>query len=68
MIECDGEKATSIDVVKGVRLWYLPGLSEMTIDIRPNARDKILGMDIGRTEEVRNFLNGVGNKYHDHES
>ncbi|KAH9320948.1 hypothetical protein KI387_015587, partial [Taxus chinensis] len=58
-IEFGGEKTPSIDIMKGVRLWYLPGLTEMAIDLKPNTGDRFLGMEISRTQEGFCYISGV---------
>lgn len=43
---------TTIQTVQGIRLWFLPGVAEMPLEMKPNPRDTRFGMDIKRTEEV----------------
>lgn len=42
---------TTIQTVQGIRLWFLPGVAEMPLEMKPNPRDTRFGMDIKRTEE-----------------
>ncbi|GLJ11683.1 hypothetical protein SUGI_0174580 [Cryptomeria japonica] len=59
IIECSGDKNITIDIVKGVRLWFLPGLTEMPIDLKPRLGEKFFGMEISRTEEGFCYISAV---------
>ncbi|KAJ7966381.1 Plant regulator RWP-RK [Quillaja saponaria] len=42
---------TTIQIVQGIRLWFLPGLEEVSLELIPRPREVRFGMDIKRTEE-----------------
>lgn len=44
---------TTLNVVQGIRLWFLPGLAEVPIELFPQPGEFRFGMDIKRTEEVK---------------
>lgn len=46
-----------IDVVRAVRLWYVPSAAELAVDLRPEEGESLIGVDISRTDEVRVTLN-----------
>ncbi|KAK7283171.1 hypothetical protein RIF29_12527 [Crotalaria pallida] len=38
-------------ILHGIRLWFLPGLAEISIDLIPRSNEVRFGMEINRTEE-----------------
>lgn len=46
------QNTTTLNVVQGIRLWFLPGLAEVPVELFPQPGDFRFGMDIKRTEEV----------------
>lgn len=42
----------NLKVVHGIRLWFLPGISEVPLEMVPVPGEVRFGMDIQRTEEV----------------
>lgn len=43
---------TTMQIVQGIRLWFLPGVSEVLLEMFPEPGEARFGMDIERTEEV----------------
>ncbi|XP_047965745.1 uncharacterized protein LOC125210218 [Salvia hispanica] len=50
---------TTLNVVQGIRLWFLPGLAEVPIELFPQPGEFRFGMDIKRTEEGFICVNSV---------
>lgn len=46
------KKPAAAEMVQGVRLWFLPGVTEVLVVITMKPGETRLGMDIKRTEEV----------------
>lgn len=46
------DNTPNLKVVHGIRLWFLPGVSEVPLEIVPAPGEVRFGMDIQRTEEV----------------
>lgn len=47
--------ASTVQIMQGLRLWFLPGIAEELIELKPEPGDLRFGMDIKRTEEVTYF-------------
>lgn len=41
--------------MQGIRLWYLPGVAEISIELIPPQRELRFGMEIKRTDEVKEY-------------
>ncbi|XP_044472204.1 uncharacterized protein LOC123200887 [Mangifera indica] len=53
-IICKGKQqnnTTTLQIVQGIRLWFLPGVSEVLLEMFPEPGEARFGMDIKRTEE-----------------
>jgi hypothetical protein len=46
-------EAMDMDVVRAVRLWYMPAGAEFAIELRPEENEARLGVGISCTEEVQ---------------
>ncbi|CAI9755743.1 unnamed protein product [Fraxinus pennsylvanica] len=42
---------TAVNVVQGIRLWFLPGVAEETLELFPQSGETRYGMDIRQTDE-----------------
>ena len=49
---CKQQNNTNVQVVQGIRLWFLPGVAEVSLELVPQRGEVGFGMDIKRTEEV----------------
>ncbi|KAI9118621.1 hypothetical protein K1719_010953 [Acacia pycnantha] len=45
------DKTVNAQIMHGIRLWYLPGVAEISIELIPRPREVRFGMEIKRTEE-----------------
>lgn len=48
------QKHYTAQIIHGIRLWFLPGLEEIPIELIPEPNEVRFGMEINRTEEVDN--------------
>lgn len=46
-------EAMDLDVIRAVRLWYMPAAAELAIDLKPEENEARLGVGISCTEEVQ---------------
>lgn len=44
---------TTVQIAQGIRLWFMPGVAELLIELIPEPGEARFGLDIKRTEEVR---------------
>lgn len=44
---------TTVQIVQGIRLWFMPGAAEMLVDLIPQPGEARFGLEIKRTDEVR---------------
>ncbi|KAH0990217.1 hypothetical protein GBA52_001700 [Prunus armeniaca] len=42
---------TTVQIVQGIRLWFMPGAAEMLVDLIPQPGEVRFGLDIKRTDE-----------------
>ncbi|XP_073283524.1 uncharacterized protein [Primulina huaijiensis] len=52
---------TTVNIVQGIRLWFLPGVSEVSLVLIPGPGETRFGMDMKRTEEGFICLSSVTN-------
>ncbi|OMO86456.1 Plant regulator RWP-RK [Corchorus olitorius] len=43
--------STTVELVQGIRLWFLPGIEEVSLEMIPEPGESRFGMDIKRTDE-----------------
>lgn len=43
---------TTVNIVQAIRLWFLPGIAEVSLELFPEPGEARFGIDIKRTEEV----------------
>ncbi|GMJ07599.1 hypothetical protein like AT4G12070 [Hibiscus trionum] len=51
---CRGKQqntSTSVELVQGIRLWFLPGVEEVSLEMIPEPGETRFGMEINRTNE-----------------
>ncbi|KAK8975742.1 hypothetical protein V6N11_057584 [Hibiscus sabdariffa] len=44
--------ATPVELVQGIRLWFLPGVEEVSLELIPEPEETRFGIEIKRTDEV----------------
>lgn len=47
--------STSVELVQGIRLWFLPGVEQVLLEMIPEPGETGFGLDIKRTDEVISF-------------
>ncbi|CAI9755744.1 unnamed protein product [Fraxinus pennsylvanica] len=47
------QQNTAVNIVQGIRLWFLPGVAEETLELFPQSGETRYGMDIRQTDEDR---------------
>ncbi|XP_073129490.1 uncharacterized protein [Henckelia pumila] len=52
---------TTVNIVQGIRLWFLPGVSEVSLVLIPEPGETRFGMDMKRTEEGFIFISSITN-------
>lgn len=45
-------QATTLQIAQCIRLWFMPGVAEVSLDLVPQTGEVRFGLDIKRTEEV----------------
>lgn len=52
-----GQKSnnTPVQILQGIRLWFLPGVAEILLEMIPEPGETRFGMDIKRIDEVTNI-------------
>jgi hypothetical protein len=52
---CRQQNNTNVQRVQGIRLWFLPGVAEVSLELVPQQGEMRFGMDIKPTEEVISY-------------
>lgn len=46
------QNTTTVQIVQGIRLWFLPGVAKVSLELIPQPGEVRFGTDIKRTEEA----------------
>jgi hypothetical protein len=46
------QNTTTVHIMQGIRLWFLPGVAEVSLELVPQPGEVRFGMDIKPTDEV----------------